>query len=120
MKKTKLGEVVDEMIEDRLLALLGTMRHECMKHSWDSETEKDYQQIVALIKDKTASKEHPESYGLIRESLVNEIRDASRWSAIVDAWMALLHVRLRAKRLQEEKAVLGGNKHETTVKGSPD
>ena len=65
-------------------------------------------------------KEHPESYSLIREALVKEIRDASRWSAIVDAWSALLHVRLRAKRLQEEKAKLDGKKYETIDKGSPD
>ena len=65
-------------------------------------------------------KEYPESLSLIREALVKEIRDASRWSAIVDAWMALLHVRLRAKRLQEEKASLDGNKYETLDKGSLD
>ena len=64
--------------------------------------------------------EYPESLSLIREALVKEIRDATRWSAIIDAWSALLHVRLRAKRLQEERAELDGKKYETTDKGSPD
>lgn len=64
--------------------------------------------------------EYPESLGLIREALVKEIRDAKRWSAIVDAWSALLHVRLRAKSLQEEHAILHKEKYETIDKGSPD
>lgn len=39
---------------------------------------------------------------LVCEALVREIRDASRWSAIVEAWNALLHVRHMSKGLIEE------------------
>ena len=53
---------------------------------------------------------------LICEMLVNEIKKAERWSAIIDAWQALLHVRLKAKQLQAEWKRLYGEK-EATVKG---
>ena len=39
---------------------------------------------------------------LVCEALVREIRLASRWSAVVEAWKALLHVRRMAKGLIEE------------------
>lgn len=45
---------------------------------------------------------YPECYQQIREALVCEIRDAQRWSAIMEAWDALLHVRLMAKQMKEE------------------
>ena len=45
---------------------------------------------------------------LIRESLVREIRDASRWCAVVEAWEALLSVRRTAKSLIEEVDYLSG------------
>jgi len=39
---------------------------------------------------------------LICEALVREIRDASRWSAVVEAWDALLKVRRMANSRIEE------------------
>ena len=47
---------------------------------------------------------------LIREALVREIRDASRWCAAVEAWEALLSVRRTAKSLIEEVDYLSGTK----------
>ena len=45
---------------------------------------------------------------LICEALVREIGKAKRWSAIIDAWQALLYVRLKAKELQKEYKKLHG------------
>ena len=45
---------------------------------------------------------YPSCYTLIREALVREISDAARWSAIEEAWHALLHVRRMAKSMKEE------------------
>ena len=39
------------MKKEKLLTLLGAMHHDCVKNNWDNETEEEYQQIVALIKD---------------------------------------------------------------------
>jgi len=58
---------------------------------------------------------------LICEALVREIRSATRWSGIVEAWDALLYVRLLAKQLKEEQKLFkatdlnkGENINETT------
>jgi hypothetical protein len=42
-------------------------------------------------------------YSLVREALVREIGKADRWSAVVDAWEALLHVRRMAGSMLEER-----------------
>jgi hypothetical protein len=39
---------------------------------------------------------------LICEALVREIGAASRWCAVVEAWEALLHVRIMAKNMKAE------------------
>lgn len=39
---------------------------------------------------------------LVREALVREIRDATRWSAIMEAWGALLNTRRKADALISE------------------
>lgn len=39
---------------------------------------------------------------LVCEALVNEIRLATRWKAVEEAWDALLHVRRMAKALKDE------------------
>jgi len=48
-------------------------------------------------------------YQLIREALVREIRDAKRWSAVVEAWDALLSVGRKAKNLIAEQRHLTGS-----------
>ncbi len=45
---------------------------------------------------------------LIREALVREIRDADRWSAVIEAWEALLTVRIKADALIQEEETLHG------------
>ena len=45
---------------------------------------------------------------LICEAIVREIGLATRWSAIYEAWHALLHVRLMAKQMKEELNRLKG------------
>ncbi len=42
-------------------------------------------------------------YALVREALVREIRDATRWMAVVEAWSALNQVRLMAGHMQAER-----------------
>ena len=42
-------------------------------------------------------------YQLVREALVREIRDAKRWSVVVEAWEALLSVKQQAKSLINEQ-----------------
>ena len=44
---------------------------------------------------------------LICEALVREIRDAERWSAVVEAWEALLKVRHMARDMERELEHLG-------------
>lgn len=39
---------------------------------------------------------------LIQEELVRQIREADRWSAVVEAWQALLKVRRMAESLEAE------------------
>jgi hypothetical protein len=50
----------------------------------------------------------PESYQQVREALVREIRDAERWSAVVEAWEALQAVRRRARQMKNESEHLNG------------
>ena len=45
---------------------------------------------------------------MVREALVREIRDAGRWSAVIEAWDALLKVTRMAKSLQKERDKLSG------------
>lgn len=40
---------------------------------------------------------------LVREALVREIHEAKRWSAVVEAWQALLKVREMANSIQNER-----------------
>lgn len=40
---------------------------------------------------------------LVREAIVREIRDANRWSSVVDAWEALLSVRRKEEDLAAEQ-----------------
>jgi hypothetical protein len=63
--------------------------------------------------------DYPENYNLIREALVREIRDASRWKGVVDAWQALLNVRIRAMCMQREREHLSGS-GEITAGGKDD
>ena len=44
----------------------------------------------------------PQEESLICEALVREIIKSRRWSGVVDAWNALLHVRHMAKSLHDE------------------
>ena len=46
---------------------------------------------------------------LVREALVREIRDAPRWSAVIEAWHALLSVRRKADALLKEHKVNAGS-----------
>lgn len=39
---------------------------------------------------------------LVCEALVREIRDAKRWSAVVEAWEALLAVRRQTRELEND------------------
>lgn len=39
---------------------------------------------------------------LVCEAIIREIARASRWSAVMDAWKALLHVRQMQKSLSDE------------------
>ena len=48
---------------------------------------------------------------LVREALVREIRDASRWSAVSEAWHALLHVRQMSEELIKEQKMLAAHQH---------
>ena len=62
---------------------------------------------------------------LVRETLVREIRDAKRGSAVEDAMYALLKVRRMAKQHQEEMDHLypkdnGLNTEQTKVEGGQD
>lgn len=41
---------------------------------------------------------------LVCEALVREISFATRWQSVVEAWTAILHVRLMAKSMKEELA----------------
>ena len=50
-----------------------------------------------------ALRDYPDNYGLIREALVREIRDAERWATIEDAWGALLTIRSMANAMREER-----------------
>ena len=43
------------------------------------------------------------NYSLVREALVREIGEADRWSAVMDAWNALLHVRFMARAMLTER-----------------
>ena len=45
---------------------------------------------------------YPHGYQLIKEAMVREIRDATRWSSIEEAWMALQHVRIMAEAMKNE------------------
>jgi len=57
---------------------------------------------------------------LICEALVREIGRAQRWSAIEEAWSALLHVRQMGENLRQEEeninCVAGGYQSPTTGK----
>jgi hypothetical protein len=53
--------------------------------------------------------DYPEEECLICEALVREIRDATRWSTMVEAWEALLQVRGVAKSLRKEQEHLRGS-----------
>ena len=50
---------------------------------------------------------------LVREALVREIRDATRWVAVVEAWETLLKVIRMAKSLQEERNKFSGTGNAT-------
>jgi len=52
---------------------------------------------------------YPECHIQIREALVREIRDAQRWSSMVEAWEALLQVRRLAEELKEEEEVVNSS-----------
>lgn len=54
---------------------------------------------------------------LICEALVREIRDASRWSAVVEAWDALLKVRRMSKQLINDIENPMGMEESTTGRG---
>ena len=45
---------------------------------------------------------------LICEALVREIRDAQRWSAVEEAWQALLNVRRMSREMAWERNHLRG------------
>lgn len=45
----------------------------------------------------------------ICEALVREIANATRWTAVVDAWKALLAVRRMARDMEAERAHLQGS-----------
>lgn len=45
---------------------------------------------------------------LVCEALVREINSASRWTAVVDAWQALVHVRRMAREMEAEREHLSG------------
>ena len=56
--------------------------------------------------------EYPPNESVICEALVREISYAGRWSAVENAWRALLHVRAMAESLSQEKTLFdnGGQK----------
>lgn len=43
------------------------------------------------------------------EALVREIANAKRWTAVVDAWKALLNVRRMTRDMEAERAHLQGS-----------
>lgn len=45
---------------------------------------------------------------LVCEALVREIAHAGRWSAVIEAWQALLAVRRISRTMAEEQAILSG------------
>lgn len=50
---------------------------------------------------------------LVCEALVREIGNAQRWSAVVEAWEALLHVRRMSRDMQAEADHLAGARRAT-------
>ena len=51
----------------------------------------------------------PSMYHQVREELVRQISEASRWSAVEEAFVALLKVRHMAKQHQQEMRHLRGD-----------
>ena len=93
-EEDEFTEMTEEMLKEALKEKCGQLERE----------------LVAKLKEPVSGRGRFETtselevkYGLIREALVREIRDADRWSAVVEGWEALLEVRRQARDLIREQ-----------------
>ena len=66
------------------------------------------QEVVVEFADGPVRDHYPRSFHLVCEALVRRMRDGKRWSAIEEAWEALVHVKQMGDSLEKEARHIAG------------